>query len=64
MEIESVRRMLVPSTDEAADIPLVRNFVRRAFHASVAVGNFIYVDGGEVLKLPMVNGSLTGRIRK
>ena len=58
---ETVTR--VPSVSlTAPNVPSVQNFLRRAFHSSVAVGNFIYIDGGEVLQLPTDNGDPMGKL--
>ncbi|KAL8652408.1 MAG: hypothetical protein Q9226_004283 [Calogaya cf. arnoldii] len=42
-------------SESAPNVPSVQNFLRRAFHSSVAVGDFVYVDSGEVLQLPTDN---------
>ncbi|KAL8753681.1 MAG: hypothetical protein Q9199_004874 [Rusavskia elegans] len=46
----------------APNVPSVQNFLRRNFHASVAPGDFVYIDGGEVQQLPAVNGGPTGKL--
>ncbi|KAH6674239.1 hypothetical protein B0J14DRAFT_653545 [Halenospora varia] len=36
---------------EASNNPVARNFLRRALHATVVLGNYIYIDGGEFSQL-------------
>lgn len=47
----------------APNVPSVQNVLRRKSHASVALGDFVYIDGGEVQQLPAVNGGPTGKLR-
>ena len=50
-------------SESAPNVPSVQNFLRRNYHASVALGDFVYIDGGEVQQLPAVNGDPTGKLR-
>ena len=50
--------------DDAPDVPPVEDFVRRAYHASVPVGDYVYIDGGEVHLAPYENGSPYGQISR
>ncbi|KAL8730541.1 MAG: hypothetical protein Q9166_003995 [cf. Caloplaca sp. 2 TL-2023] len=43
-------------SDDAPNAPSAENFLRRGFHASVTVGDYIYIDGGEILQLPLIDG--------
>lgn len=36
------------STDIFPEAPSLKNFVRRAFHSSVVLGDHIFIDGGEI----------------
>ncbi|KAL8969878.1 MAG: hypothetical protein Q9183_001787 [Haloplaca sp. 2 TL-2023] len=47
---------------DAPEVPPVEDFVRRAYHASVVVGNYVYIDGGEFNLAPYENGSPYGQI--
>ncbi|CAO1601173.1 hypothetical protein XANCAGTX0491_004837 [Xanthoria calcicola] len=46
----------------APNVPSIQNFLRRNYHTSVALGGFVYIDGGEVQQLPAVNGDPTGKL--
>ncbi|KAI4272136.1 MAG: hypothetical protein LQ337_005505 [Flavoplaca oasis] len=48
----------------APNVPALENFLRRSYHSSTAVGDFVYIDGGEVLQLPTNNdnGDPTGKL--
>ncbi|CAL8578698.1 hypothetical protein XPA_004469 [Xanthoria parietina] len=49
-------------SESAPNVPSVQNFLRRNYHVSVALGDFVYIDGGEVQQLPAVNGDPTGKL--
>ena len=44
------------STDLFPEAPSPKNFVRRAFHSSVILGDHIYIDGGEITQ--RINGDI------
>ncbi|KAL9629854.1 MAG: hypothetical protein Q9204_005044 [Flavoplaca sp. TL-2023a] len=48
----------------APNVPALENFLRRSYHSSTTVGDFVYIDGGEVLQLPTNNdnGAPTGKL--
>lgn len=65
MSLSPIRESLTraPSISlTAPNVPSVQDFLRRAYHSSVAVGNFVYIDGGEVLQLPTDDGNPIGKL--
>ncbi|KAL8836072.1 MAG: hypothetical protein Q9176_006529 [Flavoplaca citrina] len=54
----------VSVSQSAPNVPTVENYLRRSYHSSTAVGNFVYIDGGEVVQLPTnnENGNPTGKL--
>ncbi|KAH8752940.1 hypothetical protein BGZ57DRAFT_912299 [Hyaloscypha finlandica] len=42
---------LGPTRDKAVNSPSSENFLRRAYHASVVLGDYLYIDGGELSQL-------------
>lgn len=50
-------------TSKALNAPSPQNFLRRGYHSSVALGDFVYIDSGEIRQLPVVDGTPIGRVR-
>ncbi|KAL8660532.1 MAG: hypothetical protein Q9202_006455 [Teloschistes flavicans] len=50
-------------TDRALNAPSPEDFLRRGYHSSVVVGNFVYIDSGEIRELPIIDGTPIGRVQ-
>jgi len=46
------------------DVPSVNNFLHRFSGTAIVIGDYVYVDGGEILQLDNVTGSLDPAARK